>query len=49
LGHAFRAVVKTFQVRVWQDLCTAWAATPADAQARISWLAETDVAAALQW
>ena len=24
LGHPFRSVVKTFQVRVWQDLCQRW-------------------------
>ena len=24
LGHPFRAVVKTFQVRVWRDLCESW-------------------------
>jgi glutathione S-transferase len=24
LGQPFRSVVKTFQVRVWQDLCRAW-------------------------
>jgi len=24
LGHPFRAVVKTFQVRVWNELCAAW-------------------------
>ena len=26
LGHPFRAVVKTFQVQVWRELCTAFAA-----------------------
>ena len=24
LGHPFRSVVKTFQVRVWRDLCQCW-------------------------
>jgi glutathione S-transferase len=33
LGQPFRAVVKTFQVRVWRELCAAWATL--DAAARI--------------
>lgn len=33
LGHAFRSVVKTFQVRVWRELREAWGRL--DAQARI--------------
>lgn len=28
LGHPFRAVVKTFQVRVWRELQTSWKALP---------------------
>jgi len=24
MGHPFRSVVKTFQVRVWRDLCQSW-------------------------
>ncbi|MCC6849829.1 MAG: glutathione S-transferase [Deltaproteobacteria bacterium] len=35
LGHSFRAVVKTFQVRVWRDLCAAWRALDADARGRL--------------
>ncbi len=26
MGHPFRSVVKTFQVRVWQDICDTWGA-----------------------
>ena len=48
MGQPFRAVVKTFQVRVWNDLCAAWTSTPADAQARVSRLAGVDVAGAMQ-
>jgi glutathione S-transferase len=29
LGHSFRAVVKTFQVRVWRELCFSWRALDA--------------------
>jgi glutathione S-transferase len=36
LGHPFRSVVKTFQVRVWCEVCAAWAALPADARGRIA-------------
>lgn len=35
LGHPFRAVVKTFQVRVWRELRAAWAALDAEARARV--------------
>jgi len=48
MGQPFRAVVKTFQVRVWQDLCAAWTTTPADAQDQVSRLADSDAASALQ-
>ena len=30
LGRPFRSVVKTFQVRVWRELCDAWDALPED-------------------
>lgn len=36
LGHPFRSVVKTFQVRVWDDLRRAWHALPIDQQARLA-------------
>ena len=36
LGRPFRAVVKSFQVRVWRELCDAWDALPEDARARVS-------------
>jgi glutathione S-transferase len=32
LGRPFRSVVKTFQVRVWRELCAAWEALPEDAR-----------------
>jgi hypothetical protein len=48
MGQPFRAVVKTFQVRVWNDLRAAWTSTPADAQAQVSRLAGVDVAGAMQ-
>ena len=35
LGHPFRAVVKTFPVRVWRDLRAAWSALDAEARARV--------------
>lgn len=35
LGHRFRSVVKTFQVRVWRDLRRAWDALPARDRARV--------------
>jgi glutathione S-transferase len=35
LGRPFRAVVKTFQVRVWRDVRAAWSALDADARARV--------------
>ncbi len=28
LGHPFRSVIKTFQVRVWRDLCESWHQLP---------------------
>ena len=34
LGHPFRAVAKTFQVKVWRDLCAAW--RQLDVQSRAS-------------
>jgi glutathione S-transferase len=34
LGRPFRAVAKTFQVRVWRDLGDAWTALPATERAR---------------
>jgi hypothetical protein len=34
-GQPFRAVVKTFQVRVWRDLRAAWAALDGEARSRI--------------
>ncbi len=36
LGRPFRSVVKTFQVRVWRELCDAWDALPDDARVRLS-------------
>jgi hypothetical protein len=36
LGHPFRSVAKTFQVRVWRDLLRAWDALPDDARARLA-------------
>ncbi len=36
LGHAFRAVTKTFQVRVWRELCAAWGALPAGARGTVA-------------
>jgi glutathione S-transferase len=36
LGHPFRAVVKTFQVRVWRDLRAAWEALDAEARRRLA-------------
>ncbi len=35
LGHPFRAVAKTFQVRVWTELRDAWRRLPADARAAL--------------
>jgi glutathione S-transferase len=36
LGHPFRSVVKTFQVRVWQDLRRAWGGLSRDDRARLA-------------
>lgn len=37
--HPFRSVVKTFQVRVWRDLCRAWDSLPERSRARFAaWL-----------
>ncbi len=36
LGRPFRSVVKSFQVRVWRELCDAWEALPEDARVRVS-------------
>ena len=36
LGRPFRSVVKTFQVRVWRELCDAWGALPKEDRARVS-------------
>ena len=36
LGRPFRSVVKSFQVRVWRELCDAWEVLPEDARARVS-------------
>jgi glutathione S-transferase len=39
LGHAFRSVAKSFQVRVWQDLRREWDALDAGSRARLErWL-----------
>jgi len=35
LGQPFRAVAKTFQVRVWREICTAWRALSPDARGRL--------------
>ena len=38
-GRPFRSVAKTFQVRVWRDLCSAWDALPAaDRECLGQWL-----------
>lgn len=34
-GHPFRSVVKTFQVRVWQELCDHWHSLQPDQQTRV--------------
>ena len=36
LGHPFRSVAKTFQVRVWQDLRHAWGKLATDERARLA-------------
>ena len=36
LGHPFRAVTKTFQVQVWRELRTGFAALGASEQARLT-------------
>jgi len=36
LGHPFRAVCKTFQVRVWQDLCSRWAQLDDESRRRLA-------------
>jgi len=36
LGRPFRSVVKTFQVRVWRELCAAWDALPEDARTEVA-------------
>ena len=38
LGHPFRSVAKTFQVRVWQELRRAWNGLAADDRARLATL-----------
>jgi hypothetical protein len=43
LGRPFRAVVKTFQVRVWQELRAAWSALADDDRAALrEWLPDSD-------
>ena len=39
LGHPFRSVVKTFQVRVWREIVGAWAALPEAARRSVAALA----------
>jgi glutathione S-transferase len=36
LGHPFRSVVKTFQARVWHEVCAAWTALPAGARGTVA-------------
>jgi len=36
LGHPFRSVAKTFQVRAWREVCAAWDALPADARGTVA-------------
>ena len=36
LGHPFRSVAKTFQVRVWREVCAAWSALPAGARGAVA-------------
>lgn len=44
LGHPFRAVVKTFQVRVWHELREAWSALPEDDRVALrAWLPDSDL------
>jgi glutathione S-transferase len=38
LGRPFRSVVKTFQVRVWREVCAAWAALPAEGRRTVAGL-----------
>ncbi|MCB1700555.1 MAG: glutathione S-transferase C-terminal domain-containing protein [Halioglobus sp.] len=35
LGHPFRAVAKTFQVRVWRDLCAQWGELDTEVQSAL--------------
>lgn len=35
MGHSFRSVVKTFQVRVWEEVCKAWSCLSAEEQVRL--------------
>jgi len=39
LGHPFRSVVKTFQVRVWREIVAAWSALPEAARRSVAALA----------
>jgi len=41
LGHPFRSVAKTFQVRVWRDIRGHWSALAPDAKAQVASLAGT--------
>ena len=43
LGHPFRSVAKTFQVRVWRDLRRDWDVLPAAARSRIAALLPSGV------
>lgn len=43
LGVPFRAVAKTFQVRVWRDLRAAWTALDADARGRVRRVLPTEL------
>jgi hypothetical protein len=36
MGYPFRAVCKTFQVRVWRDLCQQWARLDDDSRRRLA-------------
>ncbi|MBI4510832.1 MAG: glutathione S-transferase family protein [Deltaproteobacteria bacterium] len=46
LGHPFRSVAKTFQVRAWRELRAAWLELTRSQQATVESLADVDFAAA---
>ncbi|HYC00066.1 MAG TPA: hypothetical protein VEC57_13110 [Candidatus Limnocylindrales bacterium] len=47
LGHPYRTVVKTFQVRVWRDIRGHWSALPPEAKTQVAdWCGTGDIAEA---